>query len=60
MRKLLLVAAVLAAMPAMVMAWPQPGEMAPQTLLTDTSALPRVIPVEYQGHVLQFFFWSSG
>ncbi len=60
MRRLLLAMAVLAAIPAMLMAWPQPGELAPQTVLTDTSALPRVIPVDYQGHVLQLFFWSSG
>jgi hypothetical protein len=60
MRKLLLVMAVLAAIPAMLMAWPQPGEMAPQTVVTDTTGLPRMLPIDYQGHVLQLFFWSSG
>ena len=60
MRKLLLAMAVLAAIPAMLMAWPQPGELAPQVPLMDTAGVPHVVPIEYPGHVLQLFFWSSG
>ncbi len=60
MRKVFLAMAVLVAIPAMLMAWPQPGEMAPQAPLIDTTGLPRVLPVEFPGHVLQLFFWSSG
>jgi hypothetical protein len=60
MRKLLLAIAVLAAIPAMLMAGPQPGDPAPQVPLMDTAGVPHVVPVEYPGHVLQLFFWSSG
>lgn len=60
MRKVLLAMAVLAAIPAMLMAWPQPGEMAPQVPLIDTTGVPKMLPVEFADHVLQLFFWSSG
>jgi hypothetical protein len=60
MRKVLLTMAVLVAIPAMLMAWPQPGELAPQVPLMDTTGVPHVVPVEYPGHVLQLLFWSSG
>jgi peroxiredoxin len=59
MRKLLLAMVVLAAIPAMVMAWPQPGDPAPSVTLPDTANVTHVIPGDYAGHVLQLFFWQS-
>lgn len=59
MRKLLLALVVLAAIPAMVMAWPQPGDPAPTVSLPDTAYVVHVIPGDYAGHVIQLFFWQS-
>jgi hypothetical protein len=59
MRKLLLVLAVLAAIPAMLMAWPQPGDPAPSITLPDTAYVNHTIPGDYAGHVLQLFCWQS-
>lgn len=59
MRKILLVLVVLAAIPAVAMAWPQPGDSAPSVTLPDTALVSHVIPGEYAGHVLHLFFWVS-
>ena len=59
MRKILLALVVLAAIPAMVMAWPQPGDSAPTVTLPDTAYVNHTIPGDYAGHVLQLFFWVS-
>jgi len=59
MRKLLLALVVLAAVPAMVAAWPQQGEPAPSVTLPDTALVSHTIPGDYAGHVLQLFFWQS-
>jgi hypothetical protein len=59
MRKLLLVLVALAAIPAMVVAWPGPGEPAPSVTLPDTASVSHTIPGDYAGHVLQLFFWQS-
>jgi hypothetical protein len=59
MRKLLLALVVLAAVPAMIMAWPQAGTPAPSVTLPDTAGVMHTIPSEYAGHVIQFFFWQS-
>ncbi len=59
MRKALLAMVVLAALPAMVMAWPQPGDPAPSATLPDTAYVSHTIPSEYAGHVLHLFFWQS-
>jgi len=59
MRKILLAMVVLAAIPAMVMAYPQPGDPAPSFTLPDTAYVTHTIPGDYAGHVLQFFFWQS-
>ncbi len=59
MRKSLLALVVLAALPAMVMAWPQPGDPAPSVTLPDTAGVMHSIPSEYTGHVVQLLFWQS-
>jgi hypothetical protein len=58
MRKYLLVLAILAAIPAMVMAWPQPGTLAPNFTLPDTASVNHSL-YDYQGQVVQLFFWQS-
>jgi len=59
MNKSLLVLVVLAALPALVMAWPQPGDPAPSITLPDTANVSHVVPGDYAGHVLHLFFWKS-
>jgi hypothetical protein len=59
MRKTLFALAVLAAIPAMVMAWPQVGTLAPSVTLPDTANVTHVIPADYAGHALHLFFWQS-
>jgi hypothetical protein len=59
MRKLLLALVVLAAIPVVVMAWPQPGDMAPPMNLPDTANVMHMFPTEYAGHVVQLFFWET-
>ena len=59
MRKTLLAMVVLAAIPAMVMAWPQPGTPAPSITLPDTAYVTHTIPGDYAGHVCHLFFWQS-
>ena len=59
MRKLLLVFVVLAAVPALVLAWPQPGDAAPTVTLPDTADVTHTIPSEYAGRVLHLLFWVS-
>jgi hypothetical protein len=59
MRKILLALVVLAAMPAMVMAWPQPGDPAPSVTLPDTADVSHAVPGDYAGHVLHLLFWQS-
>ena len=58
MRKTLFALAVLAAIPAMVMAWPQPGEEAPNFSLPDTAGVYQQLSV-YTGKVVLLFFWQS-
>ncbi len=58
MRKLLLALVVLAAIPAMVVAWPQPGTVAPNFTLPDTASVNHSL-YDYQGQVVQLFFWQS-
>jgi hypothetical protein len=59
MRKILLAVVVLAAIPAMLMAWPQAGTPAPGFTLPDTANVMHTFPTEYAGHVIQLFFWQS-
>jgi len=59
MSKILLALVVLAVIPTVVMAWPQPGDSAPSVTLPDTALVSHVIPGEYAGHVLHLFFWVS-
>ena len=59
MRKILLALVVLAAIPAMLMAWPQPGQPAPSFTLADTAGVMHTFPGDYHGHVVQLFFWES-
>ena len=58
MRKLLLALVVLAAIPAMVVAWPQPGTLAPNFTLQDTAGVNHSL-YDYQGQVVHLFFWQS-
>jgi len=59
MRKTLLALAVLAAIPAVVFAWPGQGEPAPSVTLPDTADVMHTIPSEYGGHVIHLLFWQS-
>jgi hypothetical protein len=59
MHKLLLALVVLAAAPALMMAWPQPGDPAPNFMLRDTAGVMHSFPADYAGHVVQLFFWES-
>ena len=59
MRKLLLALVVLVAIPAMVVAWPGPGDPAPSVTMPDTANVSHTIPGDYAGSVLQLFFWQS-
>jgi hypothetical protein len=59
MRKTLLALVILAAVPAMIMAWPQPGDPAPSFTLPDTAGVSHVVPADYAHHVLHVFFWES-
>jgi hypothetical protein len=58
MRKLILALAVLAAIPAMVMAYPQAGDPAPNFTLPDTAGVNHQL-TDYAGKVVQLFFWQS-
>ena len=58
MRKLLLALVVLAAIPAMLVAWPHPGEPAPNFTLPDTANVNHSL-TDYAGSVVQLFFWES-
>jgi peroxiredoxin len=59
MRKFVLALVVLTAIPALVMAWPQPGDPAPSVTLPDTAYVNHTIPGDYAGRVLHLFFWKS-
>ena len=48
----------LAALPALLMAWPQPGDPAPYFALSDTANVQHRLP-EFRGKVIQLFFWQS-
>ena len=58
MRKVILALAVLAAIPAIVMAWPQVGTVAPDFTLPDMASVNHSL-YDYQGKVVQLFFWQS-
>ena len=59
MRKLLLALVVLAAVPAIMMAGPGPGDPAPSFTVPDTAYVSHTVPGDYAGKVLQLFFWQS-
>jgi hypothetical protein len=59
MRKYLLVLAILAAVPAMLMAYPHVGDHAPDFTLPDTANVNHSL-YDYQGQVVFLFFWQSG
>ena len=59
MCKTLLALVILAAMPAIAVAWPQPGDPAPSVTLPDTAGVMHTIPSEYVGHVTHLLFWQS-
>lgn len=58
MRKTLFALSVLAAIPAAVMAWPGPGEDAPNFSLPDTAGVYEQLS-NYTGKVVLLFFWQS-
>ncbi|MCX6843125.1 MAG: redoxin domain-containing protein [candidate division WOR-3 bacterium] len=59
MRKMLLALVVLAAIPAMVMAWPQPGDTAPNFTLPDSAGTNHQL-TDYAGKVVMLNFWHAG
>ena len=59
MRKTLLALVILAAVPATIMAWPQPGDPAPSFTLPDTAGVMHTVPSEYAHHVIHLLFWQS-
>ncbi len=58
MRKLLLALVVLAAVPAIMMAYPVYGDPAPNFTLPDTAGVNHSL-TDYAGKVVQLFFWAS-
>jgi peroxiredoxin len=48
----------LLALPALLMAWPQPGTPAPNFNLPDTAGTYHAL-TSYRGKVVQLFFWQS-
>jgi peroxiredoxin len=58
MRKILLALVVLAAVPAMLMAYPAVGDPAPNFTLPDTAGVNHQL-TDYAGKVVQLFFWQS-
>jgi len=58
MRKLLLALVVLAAVPALMMAYPAVGDPAPNFTLPDTAGVNHSL-TDYAGKVAQLFFWQS-
>ena len=59
MRKYLLALAVLAVLPAMVMAWPGVGTKAPDFTLKDTAGVDHSL-YGYSGQVKVLYFWQTG
>jgi len=59
MRKTLFTFVVLAAIPAMVMAWPQPGDPAPDFTLPDSAGTSHQL-TDYAGKVVMLNFWYAG
>jgi peroxiredoxin len=59
MRKSLLALAVLAMVPAMLMAYPHYGDVAPNFTLHDTAGVSHSL-YDYQGKVVFLYFWTSG
>jgi len=59
MRRILVIFVFLASIPAVVMAWPQPGDTAPSLTLPDTAGVSHVVPADYAHHVLHLVFWES-
>jgi len=55
----MLVLGALVLVPALLFAWPQPGEPAPSVYIADTAWVSHLIPDEYRGNVIQLFFWQS-
>jgi len=45
--------------PALIWAWPQPGDPAPNVTIPDTAWVTHTLPSEYRGQVVQLFFWQS-
>jgi hypothetical protein len=58
MRKLLVALVVLAAIPAMMMAYPHVGDPAPNFTLADTAGVNHSLS-DYNGNVVYLFFWQS-
>ena len=48
----------LVAVPAILSAWPQSGELAPDFTIPDTAGVNHSLS-DYQGKVVQLFFWQS-
>ena len=59
MSKLLLALVALAAIPAMLMAGPGPGDIAPTFTLPDTANVMHTFPADYAGKVVQLFFCET-
>jgi len=58
MRSKMLALTILALAPAILMAWPQVGEVAPDFTLPDTAYVNHSLS-DYRGSVLMLNFWQS-
>jgi hypothetical protein len=58
MRKLMLALVVLAAVPAVLLAYPHYGDPAPNFTAPDTAGVNHML-TDYAGKVVQLFFWQS-
>ena len=59
MRKILLAMVVLAFVPALLMAGPNPGDPAPNFTLPDSEGVNHQL-TDFTGKVVMLFFWQSG
>lgn len=58
MRKAVIALAVLAFVPALLVAGPNPGDPAPNFTLPDSAGVNHQL-TDYTGKVVQLFFWQS-
>lgn len=57
--KLKLLALALCLAPGLLLAWPQPGEPAPNVVVSDTAWVSHTFPGEFRGKAVFFMCWQN-